>query len=103
MNKKNFSCIGQSTTLANKEISEDLAEIGIIWLVIKSEGPTVLEVGAKLQGEASAEKFDWRCHLLLTDLLVLVLLGSRFQPLQANSVSGKCLPQGNERALISCL
>ena len=42
-------------TLAHKKVPEDLAQIGIIRLVIKTKRSAVLKVCAEFQGEASAE------------------------------------------------
>jgi hypothetical protein len=40
--------------LTNEEITEDLSEVGVIRLVIKAEGASVVEVDGKLVREASA-------------------------------------------------
>ena len=73
-------------TFPYKKVTEDLAQVGVVRLVVKAEGPAVLEVGAEFQWEAFAEELDGRGHLLLTDLLVLLLLGSSFQSLHQMSI-----------------
>ncbi|KFY83183.1 hypothetical protein V500_10142, partial [Pseudogymnoascus sp. VKM F-4518 (FW-2643)] len=44
-------------TLANEEITEDLSEVDVIWLVIEAEGTSVVEVNGKLVGQAMAKDF----------------------------------------------
>jgi hypothetical protein len=61
-------------TLANKEITEDLAEVGVVWLVVEAEGTGVVEVDSKLVGQTVTEDLGWGGHLLLHDLVVLFLL-----------------------------
>ena len=73
-------------TLAHEEVPEDLAEVGVIRLVVEAQGTAVLEVGGELHGEALAEVLHRRGHLLFTDLLVLLLLGGRFHALQHRQV-----------------
>ena len=73
-------------TFPYKKVTEDLAQVGVVRLVVKAEGPAVLEVGAEFQWEAFAQELDGRGHLLLTDLLVLLLLGSSFQSLHQVSI-----------------
>lgn len=68
-------------TLTDEEITEDLAEVRVIRLVIESEGTCVVEIDGKFVGEAAAEDFRWGCHLLLHDSVVLLLLGSSLQTL----------------------
>ena len=68
-------------TLTNEEITEDLSEVGVIRLVIESEGSSVVEVDGKLVGEASAENLGWSGHLLLHDTVILLLLGSSLETL----------------------
>ena len=67
--------------LANKEVAENLAEIGVVRLVIKAQRTRVVEVNGKFVGEATAQNFSGGCHLLLHNSVVLLLLGSSFEPL----------------------
>lgn len=67
--------------LANKKISEDLAKIAVIWLVIEAKGASVVEVDGKLIREATAEDFGRCSHLLLHNSVVLLFLCSSFESL----------------------
>ena len=62
-------------SFTNKEITEDLAKVGVVWLVVKAERSGVVEVDGKLIGEATAENLGRSGHLLLHDTIVLLLLG----------------------------
>lgn len=67
--------------LANEEVTEDLAEVRVVRLVIKSEGTGVVQVDGELIGEATAEDLGRSRHLLLHDTVVLLLLGGGLQSL----------------------
>jgi hypothetical protein len=67
--------------LADKEITEDLAEVGVVRLVIEAEGSGVVEIDGELVGEPAAENLGGGGHLLLHDAVVLLLLGSSLQSL----------------------
>lgn len=67
--------------LADKEISEDLAEVGVVWLVVKTKRTGVVQVDGKLVGESTAENLGWSGHLLFHDTVVLLLLGSGLESL----------------------
>ena len=71
----------RSHTFPSKEISEELAQVGVVWFVIKAQAAAVVEVGGEVNGKALAEDLDGRGHLLLTDLLILLLLGSSLEAL----------------------
>ena len=77
----------QALTVAREEVPEELAQVGVVGLVVKAQGAAVLEVGGELHGEALAEHLDGRRHLLLADLLVLLLFRQRLQSLRAFNVS----------------
>lgn len=64
-----------------EQIPEDLAEVGIIRLVIESQGASIVEVNGKFVGEATAKDLGRGGHLLLHDTIVLLLLGSSLQSL----------------------
>lgn len=66
---------------ANKEITEDLAEVGVVGLVVESEGSGVVEVDGELVGKPTAQDLGWSGHLLLHDTVVLLLLGSSLETL----------------------
>lgn len=72
-------------TVPGEEVPEELAQVGVIWLVIKAQAAAVLEVGCELHWEAFAEHLNRRGHLLLADLLVLLLLCERLQALQSST------------------
>lgn len=67
--------------LANEEITEDLAEVRVVGLVVETKRTSVVEVDGKLVGEATAENLGGGRHLLLHDTVVLLLLGSGLQSL----------------------
>lgn len=68
-------------TLADKEIAEDLAEVGIVWLVVEAKGTGVVEVDGELIWESTAEDLGWGGHLLLHDAVILLLLGGSLESL----------------------
>lgn len=67
--------------LADKEITEDLAEVAVVGLVVEAERAGVVEVNGKLVGEAAAEDLGGSGHLLLHDAVILLLLSSRLKTL----------------------
>jgi hypothetical protein len=67
--------------LADEEITEDLAEVGVVGLVVEAEGTRVVEVDGELVGEAAAEDLGRCGHLLLHDAVVLLLLGRSLESL----------------------
>ena len=68
-------------SLADKEITEDLAEVGVVWLVVEAKGTGVVEVDGELIWESTAEDLGWSGHLLLHDAVVLLLLGGSLESL----------------------
>ena len=67
--------------LADEEITEDLAQVRVVGLVIKAERASVVQVDGELVGEATAQNLSGGSHLLLHDAVVLLLLSSRLQTL----------------------
>lgn len=67
--------------LADKEITEDLAEVAVVGLVIETERSSVVEVDGELVGETAAKDLSGGGHLLLHDAVVLLLLGSSLEAL----------------------
>jgi hypothetical protein len=67
--------------LADEEITEELAQIRIVGLVVEAESTGVVEENAKLVGEATTEKVGLSSHLLLHDTVVFLLLGRSPQTL----------------------
>ena len=66
---------------ADEEVTEDLAKVRVIGFIVKTKGAGVVEIDGKLVGEATAEDFGRRCHLLLHDSIVLLLLGGSLETL----------------------
>jgi hypothetical protein len=70
-----------SVTLTNEEITEELAEVRVIGLVVEAEGTSVVEEGAEFVGEATAEEVGGGGHLLLHNAIILLLLGGSLETL----------------------
>jgi hypothetical protein len=49
-------------SLANKQVSEELAQVRVVGLVVESERSTVVEVNGKLVGEGSAQALGGGRH-----------------------------------------
>ena len=67
--------------LADEEVTEDLAEIGIVGLVVESQGSSIVQVDGEFVREASAQDLSWCSHLLLHNPVIFLLLRSRLQAL----------------------
>ena len=67
--------------LTNEKIAEDLTKVGVVGLVVESEGSGVVQINRKLVREATAEYLGGGRHLLLHDAVVLLLLSSSLQAL----------------------
>lgn len=67
--------------LADEQVPENLPQVGVVRLVIETQGAGVVEVNGKFIGQSSAENLGRGCHLLLHDTVVLLLLGGRLQTL----------------------
>lgn len=65
----------------DEEITEDLAEVRVVGLVIETERTGVVEVDGELVREATAKDLGRGGHLLLHDAVVLLLLGSSLESL----------------------
>lgn len=86
-------------TFTDKQVTEELAKVRVVGLVVEAKGPAVVEVDGKLVREASAENLGGGSHLwsnqlqdseiseqklrltLLHDAVVLLLLCSSLQTL----------------------
>lgn len=68
-------------SLADKEISEKLAEIGIVGLIIEAEGTSVVKEDPELVGESAAQEIGRGGHLFLHDAIILLLFGSSLETL----------------------
>ena len=68
-------------TLAAEQVAEELAQVGVVGLVVEAQGAGVVEVDGEFVGEAAAEDFGGCGHLLLHDAVVFLLLGGCLQAL----------------------
>lgn len=68
-------------TLADEEVAEELAKVGVVRLVIEAERAGVVQEYAELVGETAAQQVSGCGHLLLHDPVVLLLLGSSLETL----------------------
>lgn len=67
--------------LADKEITEDLAEIAVVGLVVEAQRSSVVEVDGELVGESAAKDLSRGGHLLLHNTIVLLLLSGSLKAL----------------------
>lgn len=74
-------------TLPNKEVTEELAKVGVIGLVIEAKSARVVQEDAKLVREATAEDIGRCRHLLFHYPIVLLLLGSGLESLPRKSTT----------------
>jgi hypothetical protein len=75
--------------LTDEEITEDLAEVGVVGLVVEAERAGVVEVDGELVGEATAEDLGGSGHLLLHDAVVLLLLSGRLETLPREAATAE--------------
>ena len=68
-------------SLTEEEVPIQPSEILVIWLVVKSQGSTVVEVSSKLHGKVFAQKFNRSAQLFFCDLVVLFFFSVGFQTL----------------------
>mgnify|MGYP000942238230 CR=1 FL=1 len=73
----------------DEQITEDLAEVRVVGLVVKAKRASVVEVDGELVGEATAENLGGGGHLLLHDAVVLLLLGSRLKTLPREAATAE--------------
>lgn len=66
---------------ALESLGEEVAKIVVIWSILESKVADVAEVLVELLWEAIAKLGNWRRLLLLSDLLVLLLVGRSLQSL----------------------
>ena len=64
-----------------EQISDELAQVRVVGLLLEAERAAVVQVGRELGGLALAELLHRGRQLLLADLLVLLGLGLGLQPL----------------------
>ena len=68
-------------SFTDKQVTEDLAEVRVVRLVIETEGTSVVQVDGKLVGKSTAKNLGWSRHLLFHDAVILLLLGGSLQSL----------------------
>lgn len=68
-------------SLTDKQVTEDLAQVAVVGLVVETQGTSVVQVDGELVGEATAKDLGGGGHLLLHDAVVLLLLGGSLQAL----------------------
>ena len=66
---------------ALESLGEEVAKVVVIWSILKSKVADVAEILVELLWETVAKLGDWRRLLLLSDLLVLLLVGRSLQSL----------------------
>ena len=76
-------------SLTDEQVAEDLAQVGVVWLVVEAEAAGVVEVDGKLVWKAAAQDFSWGSHLLLHDTVVLLLLGRRLKALPREATTAE--------------
>ena len=84
-------------TLTDEQVTEDLSEVGVVWLVIESKRAGVVEVDGELVGEATAKHLGGGGHLLLHDSVVLLLLGRSLQALPRKRTTAEIEHNVSER------
>lgn len=68
-------------SFADEQVTEDLAEVRVVGLIVEAKRAGVVEVDGELVGEATAENLGGSGHLLLHDTVVLLLLSGSLQTL----------------------
>ncbi len=76
-------------TLADKEVTEELAKVGIIRFVVEAESASVVQEDAKFVGEAAAKEVGGSGHFLFHDAIILLLLRGSLQTLPGKSATQK--------------
>lgn len=68
-------------SFTDEEIPEELPQVRVVGLVVKSQGPSVVQEDGELVGEATAKKIGGCGHLLLHNPVIFLLLGSSLETL----------------------
>ena len=71
----------------NEEVTEELAEVGVVRLVIETQSTGVVQEDRELLRVATAKQVRGGGHLLLHDPVVLLLLGSSLETLPGKRAS----------------
>lgn len=67
--------------LTNEKVSENLAKVAVVGLIVEAERSSIVQVDGKLIRETTAEDLGGGGHLLLHNAVVLLLLGRSLQTL----------------------
>jgi len=67
--------------LTNKQVTEELAKVRVIRLVIEAKSTSVVQEDAEFAREATAKNIGGCSHLLFHDSVILLLLGSGLESL----------------------
>jgi len=70
-----------------EEDPEELSEVHVVRRLLEPQTSAVVQIHGELGGETLAQHLHRRGHLLLTDLLVLLLLGGGLQSLPWEAAS----------------
>jgi len=76
-------------TLTDEKVTEELAQIGIIGLIVEAESAAVVEENSEFVREATTKEVGRGRHLLLHNAVVLLLLRRRFQSLPREGATQK--------------
>merc|ERR1711957_695884 len=68
-------------SLAEEQIFQQTAQVGIVWAVLEAQATAVVEVRNELHGKVFAQYLNRCRHLPFHDLFVLLLFGIGLQPL----------------------
>lgn len=71
-----------------EEVPEELPQVGVVRLLVKSKSATVIEVSCEFCRKAAAKLFNWSRHFLFTDPLVFLAFrgGTKSLPRQTSSI-----------------
>lgn len=75
--------------LADKQVPEDLPQVGVVGFVVETQGTGVVQVDSKLIGVATAQDLSGGGHLLLHNTIVLLLLGGGLQTLPGEGATAE--------------
>lgn len=76
-------------SFTDKQVTEDLAEVRVVRLVIETKGTSVVQVDGKLVRKSTAKNLGWGRHLLFHDAVILLLLGSSLQSLPGEGAAAE--------------
>lgn len=68
-------------TLAHEQVTEDLAEVRVVRLIIETKGTGVVEIDGELVGKAAAQNLGRGGHFLFHNSIILLFLSSSLESL----------------------